>query len=139
MYPFLTDFTQRKRKTYANDLLALSLVSIIVYIYSLGKKFYRTYLKTTEHEMILPYAKPFNEEMREQVVKLRKIRKNMWVIFQHFQLMIWKQGKNKSLLCRRFSVKFPIFLGTPFLKKNFQWLLLTYDKTFLVLVILSCD
>ena len=77
MYPFLTDFTQRKRKTYANDLLALSLVSIIVYIYSLGKKFYRTYLKTTEHEMILPYAKPFNDEMREQVVKLRKIRKNM--------------------------------------------------------------
>ena len=40
--------TQRKRKTYdANDLLALSLVRIIIYIYSLGKQFCFTYLKTT--------------------------------------------------------------------------------------------
>ena len=38
VYPTLTDFTQRKRNKYdANDLLALSLVSIIVYIYYLGK------------------------------------------------------------------------------------------------------
>ena len=52
MYPTLTNFTQGKRKTYdANDLSALSLVSIIVYIYSFGKKFYWTYLKTTKHEM----------------------------------------------------------------------------------------
>ena len=36
VYPTLTNFTQRKRKThYANDLLALSLVSIIVYVYLL--------------------------------------------------------------------------------------------------------
>ena len=45
----------------------------IVYIYSLGKKFYCTYLKTTrEHEMILSYAKPFKEKMRKQLVKYEK-------------------------------------------------------------------
>ena len=44
----LTNFTQRKRKMYdANDLLALSLVSIIDYIYSLGKQNYCKYSKTT--------------------------------------------------------------------------------------------
>ena len=48
VYPTLTNFTQRKRNKYdANDLLALSLVSIIVYMYFLGKKFNVTYLKTT--------------------------------------------------------------------------------------------
>ena len=47
VYPTLTDFTQRKRNKYdANDLLALSLVSMIVYILS-WKKSYDTYLKTT--------------------------------------------------------------------------------------------
>ena len=41
-----TKFSQKERKTYdANDLLALSLVRIIVYIYCIGKKFYCTYLK----------------------------------------------------------------------------------------------
>ena len=55
---------KKKRKTYyANDLLALSLVSIIAYIYSYGKNFYCTYLKATGHEMILSYAKPFNEKI----------------------------------------------------------------------------
>ena len=63
LYPALTDFTQRKRKTYdSNDLLALLLVSIIGHIYSLGKKIYCIYLKTTGREMILSYAKPFNEK-----------------------------------------------------------------------------
>ena len=33
VYRILTTFTQRKRKTYANDLSALSHVSIIVYFY----------------------------------------------------------------------------------------------------------
>ena len=66
VYPILTSFTQRKRETYdANDLLTLSLFGIIVYIYSLGKKFYGTYLKTTKHEMILSYAKFSNEKMRK--------------------------------------------------------------------------
>ena len=37
-----------KEKTYdLNDLLALSLMSVMVYINFLGKKFYCTYLKTT--------------------------------------------------------------------------------------------
>ena len=62
-YPTLTYFTQRKRKTRdANGLLVLSLISIIVYIYSLGKKFYCTYLKTTWHKMIFSYAKPVKRE-----------------------------------------------------------------------------
>ena len=48
VYPTLTNFTQRNRKTYdANDLLALLPASIIGYIYSPGRKFYCTYLKTT--------------------------------------------------------------------------------------------
>ena len=70
----------------------------IVYIYSLGKKFYCTYLKTTrEHEMILSYAKPFKEKMRKQLVKYGK--KTMWAIFQLFQSMMWKQRKNTDLFC----------------------------------------
>ena len=41
VYPNFKNFTQRKRKTYnVNDLSALSLVSIIVYIYYLGKKWF---------------------------------------------------------------------------------------------------
>ena len=47
VYPILTNFTQRKRKTYgANDLLVLSIISIIVYLFS-WKKYYFTHLKTT--------------------------------------------------------------------------------------------
>ena len=48
VHPILTNFLQRKRKMHdANDLLALSLVSIILHIHSFGKTFYCTYLKTT--------------------------------------------------------------------------------------------
>ena len=46
-----------------NHLLAVSLVTIIVYIYC-------TYLKITEHVMKISYAKPFNEKMQEQLVKI---------------------------------------------------------------------
>ena len=47
VYPILTNFTQRKRKTYGvNDLLVLSIISIIVYLFS-WKKYYFTHLKTT--------------------------------------------------------------------------------------------
>ena len=64
LHPTLTNFTQRERKTCdANGLV--SLVSIIVYIHSLGKKFFCTCLKNEEHEMILSYEKPCNEKMRE--------------------------------------------------------------------------
>ena len=57
MYPTLTNFTQRKKKAHdVNDILALSPVSTIVYIYSLGKKFDCTDLKVTEDEIILSYA-----------------------------------------------------------------------------------
>ena len=45
---------QWKRETYdATNLLALSLVIIIAYIYSLGKMFYCTYLKTTVRDYII--------------------------------------------------------------------------------------
>ena len=49
VYRTLTNFTSGKITYVANDLLTLSLPSKIVYIYSLGKKFYCTYLKTTEN------------------------------------------------------------------------------------------
>ena len=72
VYPGLTNFTERKRKFYdVNDPLALLLLSIIAYIYSLGKKFYCTYLKT-QNEMILSYAKPFNKKIHKQLVKIWK-------------------------------------------------------------------
>ena len=38
--------------------------------------------------MIFSYAKPFNEKMREQLVKMWGKKKNMRVIFQNFQSMI---------------------------------------------------
>ena len=67
----LATFTQIKRKT--NDaMIAFSVVSIIVPIYSLGKRFYCVYSKTTDHEMILPYTKPFTEKMREELIKIWK-------------------------------------------------------------------
>ena len=48
VYPTLTNFTQRKREMYdPNYLLALSLIIIIVRIYSHGKKFNYTNLKTS--------------------------------------------------------------------------------------------
>ena len=83
LYPSLINFTQRKKKTYDtnDDLSMLSLVSIIVFIYSLGKKFYCTNLKRTEQEMILPCIKSFNEKIRE------KKQTNMQAIFQHFRSM----------------------------------------------------
>ena len=47
LYPTVTEFSQRKRKTEnVNDLLVLSLVCLMGHMYSLGKKFYSTYLKT---------------------------------------------------------------------------------------------
>ena len=48
--------------------------------------------------MILPYAKPINEKMREQLVKIWKKRKKMRVIFQHFQSMIRTQRKTTICL-----------------------------------------
>ena len=51
-------------------MIALSVVSIIVPIYSLGKRFYCVHSKTTEHDMILPYTKPFKEKMPEELVKI---------------------------------------------------------------------
>ena len=45
---------QWKGKAYdANNLLALSLVIIIAYNYSLGEMFYCTYLKTTVRDYII--------------------------------------------------------------------------------------
>ena len=80
MYLTLTNFTQRKRKTFdGNDLLTLSVINIIVYIYSLRKKFYCTYLKITEHDMILSYGKPFNDKMQEELAKKFKKKKKKQV------------------------------------------------------------
>lgn len=71
VYPTWKNFTQKKWKTcQANYLLELSLVSIIVYIYCLGKTFYYTYLKTTEHQTILPDAKIFHKKMCKYLVHI---------------------------------------------------------------------
>ena len=75
MHSTLSNFTLRKRKPYdTNDLSLLSLVSIIAYIYSFGKKFHCAYLKTAVHEMILYHAKPSNEKMPKHLVKICKER-----------------------------------------------------------------
>ena len=69
MYGPLTNFIQGKRKAFdITDLLALSFVSIIVYIDFRRKKFYCTNLKRTEHE-ILSYSKPCKEKMRDMKKK----------------------------------------------------------------------
>ena len=69
MYGPLTNFIQGKRKAFdITDLLALSFVSIIVYIDFRRKKFYCTNLKRTEHE-ILSYPKPCKEKMRDDMKK----------------------------------------------------------------------
>ena len=96
MYSAGTDFTERKRKTYyTNNLSALSLVIIIVSIYSLDKKYHFIYLKTIENEMILCPAKFFNEKMREQLVKIRKERKKHVSHFSTFS-----NDDKANLFCR---------------------------------------
>ena len=67
------ELAQRKRKMYdANDLLALSLVRIIVCIYFLGKKFYCTYFKTAalDNIVLCLMHKTFYEKRREKLVKV---------------------------------------------------------------------
>ena len=49
--------------------------------------------------MILSYAKPFNEKMREQLVKIWKKRKKHVSVFQHFQSMTPKQRKIANRFC----------------------------------------
>ena len=100
MYPTLTNFTQRKKKTHdVNGILALSPVSTIVDIYSFGKKFDCTYLKVTEGEIVLSYAKPFNEKMREQLVKIRKKKKKQVSNFStHSADDMKTKKKHKSVL-----------------------------------------
>ena len=51
--------------------------------------------KQPEHEMILSYAKPFKEKMREQFVKIQNKRNIMGAISQNFQSMKTKK-KRKS-------------------------------------------
>ena len=76
LYPTLTNLTQKMRKTCdANNVLAISLVNIIVYIYYLRKNIFCAYLNTIEHEMVLPHVKVFNKKMHKQLVKIRKKKK----------------------------------------------------------------
>ena len=50
LYPTLTNLIQKMRKTCdANNVLAISLVNIIVYIYYLRKNIFCAYLNTIEH------------------------------------------------------------------------------------------
>ena len=64
----------------------------LCYIYSLGKKINCAYLKTTEYEMIVSYAKPFNEKTREQLVK--KTRERFFKTFNRSY-----ENKEKIQMC----------------------------------------
>ena len=90
----LNKFYSKKEKNVKCECL---LSDVIVYIYSLGKRFYCTYLKTTDHEMILSFAKPFKEKMHEQIINIWKKIKKIWVFFHHFQL--WDEHKVKRQIC----------------------------------------
>ena len=67
----LNELTQKnKKKTYdVIDLLAFSLVSITVCVYSLGKSII-VHICKHQHEMILSYANPFNKKFRKLPVKI---------------------------------------------------------------------
>ena len=102
MYPTLTSFPNRKRKKYdASDLLAPSLASIKVYIYYIGKKFCYTYLTTTEHEMILSYAKTFSEKIHQQLVTIWKKKRKKKQAHDFSTLLIHNMEKreNTNLFC----------------------------------------
>ena len=97
MYYTLTNFIQRKRKTYdASDLLALSLVSVIVFIHFLGKSFI-LYIWKQQNGTILSYAKPITQKMCQELVKIWKKGKNMRAFFQYFQS--WYENKEKTQIC----------------------------------------
>ena len=66
VYPALTNFTQRKRKTY--DAM------IYQRFHSLEKCFI-AYIQEQQHEMILSYAKPLNEKIHEYFKYMQKKKK----------------------------------------------------------------
>ena len=136
MYPTLVNFTQRKKNVLCEWCISPFMRWYNSLIYSLGKrKLYCTCLKTTEHEMILSYVKPFNDKMRNFSALLiddMKRRKNI-------DLFCSYKNNQQDTTTKVFLVKFPKFLRTSFLTEHLQWLLLTYDKSFLVLVILHFD
>ena len=78
-------------------MIAFSVVSIIVPIYSLGKRFYCVYSKTAEHEMILPYTKPFTEKMREELIKIWKKSKKYVSDFSALSIDDMKAKKDTNL------------------------------------------
>ena len=56
-------------------------------------------MKTAEHEMILPYAKLFNEKMREQLVKYEKKKKHVSDFSKLWVDDMKKKRKNINLFC----------------------------------------
>ena len=99
VYSALTNFTQKKRKTYdANDLLALYLVSTIVYIYSLGNEFYCTYLKTTEHELKLSCTNIWTGKCTNNLQKCGKKKKKKKKTCERFLNTFnrWYENKEKT-------------------------------------------
>ena len=94
-------YLKKEKSIYANDWLELSLrVIIMVYIFSLRKRFYCTYLKATEHVMIFSHAKPFNEKMCEKLVKIWKESKKHVSVFSTLSINDMKTKKNTNLFCR---------------------------------------
>ena len=102
VHPTLTSLAQCKSKTFENDaidLLGLSLVSVVVYIYCLGKKFYCTYLKTTELEMRLSNANLFTRKCGNNMPKYGKKEKKHASNFSTLSIdEIKTKEKYKSIL-----------------------------------------
>ena len=74
MYSTLTNFSQRKRKTYdANYLLALLFVSVIFFI--LLEIFFIVHQQ--QQHMISSYTTPFNEKMCKQLLKIWRKKKRV--------------------------------------------------------------
>ena len=98
VYPTLTAFTQRKKKTYVwCEWFISAFTSEYNSLYPLSwKKFDCTSIKTTEHEFILLYAKAFNERLHKQLVKIWK-EKRCEHFFNTFNL--WYEKKEKTKIC----------------------------------------
>ena len=86
------DASQNEGGNFLNLLQKEGDTQKLCYIYSLGKKINCAYLKTTECEMIVSYAKPFNEKTREQLVK--KTRERFFKTFNRSY-----ENKEKIQMC----------------------------------------
>ena len=93
------NFTQRKRKTYdSKDLSVPSLVSIIVYVYYLGKKFYYIYLNAKYSRRWCCFMQYLST--KKYVNSFLKYAKNEKTCEQFFNTFNrWYENKEKTQIC----------------------------------------